>query len=243
MHSKLYGVIAAVVIGAALGAPALATPVGIFGTGDGLTDGASDSHWSYFYDANNSPQTGQAVVLTFPDHHYLPGNVAANGNWVPNQTNAKWIATSDSDTTIPTSPGFNGEDVLVTYSTSFNLSAFALGTVVLNINWTGDDDLKRVLLNGNLVQDYGSQCCEWGILHALAISSGFVSGVNTLSFEVRNDDNFKEGIIVQASGEGRLLADPGTPVPTPATLPLLAAGLMALQLVRRRGQNRLHAHD
>ncbi len=233
LHSRIAGIIAAVAMSVTFSAASVAAPVGIFGTGVGVPEGATDARWSYSYDTNGPPMNGQALVLTFPDHHYLPGFVSPVGDWVPNQPNAKWISTSNSDTTIPTSPGFTGENVRVTYTTSFDLVAFVTSTVTLAINWTGDDDLERVLLNGNVVHDYDGACCEWGILHALQITTGFVSGINTLAFEVRNDDNFKEGIIVQASGEGRLLADADTPVPAPATLPLLAAGLIALRALRR----------
>jgi len=233
MHSRIAGIIATVAMSVTLSAASFAAPVGIFGTGVGVSEGAADARWSYAYDTNGPPMNGQAVVLTFPDHHYLPGFGTPVGDWVPNQSNAKWISTSDSDTTIPTSSGFTGENVRVTYATSFDLAAFVANSVALAINWTGDDDLERVLLNGNVVHDYSGTCCGWGILHALQITTGFVRGTNTLAFEVRNDDNFKEGIIVQASGEGQLLADADTPVPAPATLPLLAAGLIALRALRR----------
>ncbi len=244
MPVRICGVLAAIALSTAVSVPASAAPVGIFGTGDSLSDGDSDPNWGYSYPtAGPTIIAGQAVVLTFPNHHYLPGFSGSTGNWVANSAQAKWVSTTDSDCTLAGSPCFIDADTLVTYSTEFDLTGFRLDTVTIAINWTGDDDIERVLLNGVVVASYPDLCdeqigevvgCVWGVLHAVSIASGFVSGRNTLEFETRNDDNFKEGIIVQASGVGDLLSDPGTPVPAPATLPLLAAGLIALRVVRRR---------
>ena len=98
---------------------------------------------------------------------------------------------------------------------------YLLDTVTIAINWTGDDDIERVLLNGVVVASYPDLCdeqigevagCVWGVLHAVSIASGFVSGRNTLEFETRNVRCTTNPMGVKGAGEA------GTIGATPAAM-------------------------
>ena len=140
-------------------------------TGEGLAAGATDTAYTV-----TGTLTDTAIV-SLPGE---PGTTSTGGPWAANM----WTephADCPVDTGVANGP-FN-------YTTTFSLSGFIASTASITINAiSADDELVGVLLNGVLVtpaittpnQGYGE---TYG---PFTISSGFVSGTNTLEFETVN---------------------------------------------------------
>ena len=200
-----------------------ANAIAINSTGSGLGSGTTDPNWTYSPPYGNSTLTGQAVVLS-------PGNYFSG--WTTSDPNAKWISTCDAIATLSCIESTPNNPVVVTYSTTFNLTGLDPSTAVLNIQYTGDDTLGAVRLNGVTEQDLNAGGL-WGSLNSLTINSGFIAGLNTLSFDVTNTDNFYEGILVDVTGTAAPISSSGPPVPEPATFGLISAAFAGVIASRR----------
>jgi hypothetical protein len=187
-------------------------------TGDSVTGGQQDTNYTIV----SGPITGDVDVAH-------PGFFALNGAWVSNTATAKWIAPAS---TVPTTPGAIGTAPAgdYVYKTTFDLSGLIASTANITGKWASDNTGLGIYLNGNLVSGTGGGTGNhFGAFRNFAISSGFVDGVNTLEFHVRNASGASgnpTGLIVDMSGTAQ-------PVPEPATLAALGAGLLAF---RRRNK-------
>ena len=68
----------------------------------------------------------------------------------------------------------------------------------------------------------------YGAFQSFTISSGFVAGVNTLAFEVLNDEDGPTGLQVDN------LSGTANPVSEPVSLLLFGAGLWGMAVIGRR---------
>ena len=73
-----------------------------------------------------------------------------------------------------------------TYRTTFDLSAYDAANTVVCGQWTSDNGGVNILINGTPTGHTASG--DYGVFFPFLIDSGFVAGVNTLDFVVRNDD-------------------------------------------------------
>jgi len=148
------------------------------------------------------------------DPHYQMRQVtvgAYTGN--PNWTNAvvmdtsvtwgEWIRPNDARWIYVADAANLGQDWgTYEYRTTFDLTGYDPGTVVLTGKWAVDQS-GPVYLNGNLVADLPDG--NWNShLNSFNLTSGFLPGTNTLTFRVRHPDG-GDGIIVS---EARLSASP-----------------------------------
>ena len=159
---------------------------GLFNTGVGdngfmLDAGDTDTH----YQLVSSPSTtGSDAKVVDPT-----GFPLINGPWAANSSDSSWISPlANGETSVP-----EGDYV---YHTTFTLQDAAAG-FELTGRWATDNDGVNILLNG--VQFAGSTPYEEFQFHAIAVTSGFIEGVNTLEFRVHN---------------GSLPGDPATGNPT-----------------------------
>lgn len=134
------------------------------------------------------------------------------GPWVANSATSMWIA--------PTLNTYAGYEYI--YTTTFNLTGYDAGTASITAYITADDEVT-VKLNGAQV----GVITGLSSLHELLINSGFVSGVNTLTFDVINSGGGPTGLRVDMTGTA-------SPVPVPGALLLFGPGLAGLGLLRRR---------
>jgi len=189
-------------LGLTFSAPA--TTIGLFNTG---------------VDAAGSPLPNG----TIGDPHYSLISVPAGGTteigvrtsvsgwpfpfWLGDDSFSTWIV-----------PNKNVENASFTYRTTFDLTGLNPATAVITGQWATDDRGLSVLLNGA-----DTLTPVWMRLDAFGgftISSGFVSGLNTLDFVVLNGGG-PTGLRVEMTGTA-------APVPEPTTF--LAGALLLLPL-------------
>jgi hypothetical protein len=200
----------AVAAWALLGATAAsALPItGLFNTGvDGaanpLAVGASDPHYTI------TETGGQAVVMT-PHPVWL---VRPDARWI-------WQAA-------------NGAPVNVTrtFRATFDLTGLDPSTAIIEGFWAADNE-GDILLNG---ASTGQSCGSFPSTNPFKIgcnftvNAGFVSGVNTLDFVVRDFGVIAGLLVDDIRGSAEAAA-----VPEPAALALFAFGLAGLGALRRR---------
>lgn len=184
---------------------ALAAPItGLINTGAGLGAGVTDPNWQTF---NGATLLGQSVTIsTIP------------GTYLPNTTDSRWIWENS-----------NGLPVNVTrdFVITFDLTGFLPSTATLSGRWATDNAGDDILINGVSTGQTSPGFTGWT---NFSVNSGFVAGVNTLTFRVR-DVGVVSGFraeFLQSNAE----PDTGGAIPEPSTW-LLIAGAVALIISRR----------
>ncbi len=169
-------------------------------------DGTVDSH----YVVSASTILG-VVVGTSAKTYYNPA-YAADG------ATSRWISYDGSP--FAGSGGFS-------LSTTFDLTGYNPGTASISGSWGVDND-GEIFLNGVTtgIVLTGSTVANFNVLHPFTISSGFVAGVNTLTFV-----NFDSGPPAALRVD---LAGTATAVPEPAVWGLMIAGFAMTGFAARR---------
>lgn len=168
---------AALAVCACLLAPAAAGTVipGLYDTGV-LKDGrlappnSVDMHYSLVSSADPALPGPNAYVT----------NPIATGSWAPNDTTSQWIS-PNAGTAWQSYPGGD-----YTYRLQFNLAGLNPDTASISGMWGADDAgfSGSILINGTPATGNPQATFYW--LTPFSIKSGFVTGINTLDFVVRN---------------------------------------------------------
>lgn len=160
-----------------------------------------------------------------------PGNVAFTPQAATSAQGfpiGPWLGDNGSSAWITPSADTNGAEGNYTYTTSFDLLGLDPSSAEIFGRWTSDNAGKDILLNG--VSLGVTSAGNFGGWESFSITSGFVPGVNTLSFVIENGPGGGVGptaLRVEFDSASAL------PIPEPSAT-LLLLPLTALLLRRRR---------
>ena len=191
---------------------AKAVPVGTF-----YNTGVDNRHTTL---GNYTAETHYVIVST-PDGS-IPGvRVATSANgfpippWLGDDSVSAWIG-PNSDSALD---GATGQ---FDYRTTFDLTGFTASTAALSGQWSADNAGIDIKING---VSTSQTVASFNAFNSFAVTSGFISGLNTIDFFVRNDGG-PTGLRV----EGALTA---SPVSEPMSLAILGVSLAGTGLLRR----------
>jgi len=199
---------------------------GVSASGNPLPNGtAGDLHYTL---VNEPGGTSALQVRTSAGGYPIPP-------WLGSDAFSAWIG-PQNDAQLD-GPAGNYD-----YRTTFNLTGFAFGTASLSGQWSADNEGVDILINGistgNQLLDPSAVGVPFESVRAFSINSGFIAGVNTLDFIVRNFDTAPvanpTGLRVEISGTVSLTPGAVSLTPEPASLALFGPGFAALYLLRRR---------
>lgn len=191
--------------------PSLLAAQGPFSTGQNFL-GSTDLSWEVSFNGTGlyGDPFSQAALVTSPP-----------GVWQPNTTSYRWIS-AQSNASV-------GYSAFYWFRTTFNLTGFDPSTASLQFRCAKDNDQGTYRLNGGsfIAGDCGTGF-QFGSTQT--INTGFVAGNNILEFHVTGD-GVTDGLLVSIDS---FSADEVGVVPEPATVGLLATGLLALGVGARR---------
>ena len=154
-------------------AAAPASVTGLFSTGlDGsgapLADSASDAHYALVSTPGGAGGTSYVTQQHFP---------VGGGAWMSDTSTSKWISPHADESVYADAPGS------YTYQTTFTITGDAT-SVKISGQAAGDDQVTAIILNGQTVATNVSS--GFSAFSSFTLTTGLVSGVNTVQFVVRN---------------------------------------------------------
>lgn len=179
---------------------------GVDAAGVALGDNALDTHYAVIVAPDPTP-LGQPLAATSAGGFPV-------GPWIGDSTVSAWISPK-SDTNGPV-----GDYV---FRTTFDLTGLDPLQTSIAGQWSIDNSAIGIYLNGGFVGQFNNSFTSFV---PFAVTSGFVSGINTLDFAINNAGG-PVGVRVEMTGTSQ-------PVPEPSTYGLMIAGLLGAGAVARR---------
>lgn len=174
---------------------------------------------------NNQGETHYKLISA-PPGSSTGVRTATSGNnfpippWVGDNALSGWVGpTGARDLTGPIGN--------YTYETTFDLSGLQASTASITGQWSVDNIGVNILLNG---VSTGITATDFTAFYPLTIKTGFIAGLNTLDFVVRNQGG-PTGLRVEMTGSATPNA---VNVPEPVSLAILGSGLFAIGVLRRK---------
>lgn len=170
--------------------------------------------------------TDPHYVITSSTSPGFAGNNAVtyfNGAYQPDDATSRWISLSSTGT-----PGSN----TTTYELTFNLTGFDPSTASITGSW-GADNIATMLLNGAPTGNVLTNPSNFGSLTLFSITTGFVSGINTLDLVVTDQGAPTAVRVDNLRGTAQALAG-GVPEPSTWAMMLLGFGAIGVFLKRSR---------
>ena len=166
---------------------------GVDSSGTVLADDAPEPHYIL---VQGSPLQGTPFVVRASGLFPIPP-------WMADNTHSGWIApTADTQAS-----GATDGSAVYRYETAFDLTAFDPSSVVISGRWSTDNGGRDILINGiSTGHSNTAQFTEWT---PFRIRSGFVAGMNRLTFLVSNGEGEVNpfgptGLRVEMDGAGTL---------------------------------------
>lgn len=183
---------------------------------------------------------GAVSVGTMIDANWtLAGGIAwnstsINGAWLANNATSRWLtpASNGNQSFDPTADGF------YTYQLAFDLTGFNPATATFTGRFATDNQVTQIRLNGQAITQAGlGSFNRWTEFSA---SAGFVDGLNSLAFTVRNlrqASGNPTGVRVEFQSSAVAPIATATGVPEPASWALLISGFGLVGAAQRRRRN------
>lgn len=190
--------------------------VGLFNTGvdaqgHPLATGTVDPHYTLVAAGGGAQSFAVDDAAGYPGFWLAPSTTS---KWVAPQVSGGFASSNDAGMTV------------YLYQTSFDLSGVDLSSASIAGLAVADNEVQDILLNG---QSIGfTTAVGYSAFTGFSITSGFVAGINTLSFQVGNYAG-PTGLRTELTGNFV-----SSNVPEPSAWALGSAGLLALAAWRRR---------
>jgi hypothetical protein len=172
----------------------------VYNTGLGNT-GNPDANWSIVSAPSGMPK-GAAIIFSKIPVMWLKNSASSASQWIGPSNGVDGTKADSLGTYV--------------YRTTFDLTGFNATTARLVFKATSDNQTTAVALNGTTF-DFTTSNTGYGAFSApFTLSSGFITGLNTLEFTVYNSTRSASGLRVE------FLESSAAAVPEPLTL--LGAG-------------------
>lgn len=200
----------------AISTAASAVPItSLYNTGAGFALGSNgiDDNWRLF---TETPAYVSGTNGQFPI-----------GPWLADTNTSRWITPTNNagDSLDPVT------DDIYTYSLVFNLNGLGSNTASFAGRFAADNAVTAIRLNGNLLSANGGAFTSW---KDFGTNTGFVTGFNTLEFDVTNfgqADGNPSGLRVEFL---RSTAFEAVPEPQSWALMIAGFGLVGVSMRRRK---------
>ena len=215
--------VAGIVLAAAVSTASVAAPITtLFNTGTDAANSAaavSNNATELHYSLISVPAGETTNVRVATAANGFP--VAPGGPWLGVNGVSNWIG-------LNTTTELTGLAGTYIYRLSFSLTGLNAATASITGQWAADNTGSNIRLNG---VSTGNTASGFTAFTPFSLTSGFVTGANTLDFVVNNIDG-PTGLRVELSGT----ATPAgvTAAPEPASFLVLTMALAGLQVIRRR---------